>query len=203
LVAGAERAAAAPLLEVLDQEHERIARRSRSFEEALRRRLTDRPREELLAARRCLAEGGEGRRAHAAGHVARATELLREIVRRLRVPEDWIEADRSLAATLERTAHRARVRAVLDADDLDDVRAGVLIERVAEEVMLDAPARSEVVVRVRRRRGIAAMAIELERLPSPVAVALIEELALAAGASVSYRPESDGVRLLLEVPCGS
>ena len=204
LVEGRERARAASTLALLREEHDRIARRSLSFEDALRRRLTDRPREELLAARGCLTGSDPSRRRLAAEHVANATELLREIVRRLRVPEsEWNGAARTLATTLERIARRARIRLDLDADDLDDETASAIIERVAEEVMLDASPRAEVLVRVRAHRRHATVSIALKRLPSPVAIALIEELALSSNSNVTFRPSHDGVRLLLEVPCAS
>ena len=145
-----------------------------------------------------------GRRRLAAEHVAKATELLREIVRRLRVSDsDWSGAPGSLTATLERIARRAGVRIDLDADDLDDERASAVIERVAEEVMLDAPPRAEVAVRVRARRRVATVSVAVDRLPSPVAIALLEELALSSGSTLTLRPGSDGVRLVLEVPCAS
>ncbi|MFN0091566.1 MAG: hypothetical protein ACKVWR_15060, partial [Acidimicrobiales bacterium] len=199
---GREQAMAAQRLYRLRDEHDHLTRRMRSFEEALRRRLTDRPREELLIARARLTDGGELRK-DAAEHVARATELLREMVRRLRVPGDGGDASDSLTTILERVARRARVRIALDADDIEDERAGVLIERVAEEVMLDAPARSELTVRVRAGRQLATMSMLLERLPSPVAIALLEELALASRSRVSFQPSSHGVRLVLETPCVS
>ena len=203
LVEGRERALASSTLERLRSEHSRIARRSQSFEDALRRRLTDRPREELLAARGCLTGHDRSRRHVAAEHVANATELLREIVRRLRVPDgDWASASGTLTTTLERIARRARVRLDLDADDLDDETASTVIERVAEEVMLDAPPRADLIVRVRAHSRHATLSVALQRLPSPVAIALLEELSLASGSTVTFRPNPDGVRLLLEVPCG-
>jgi hypothetical protein len=204
LVEGRERALASSTLERLREEHNRIARRSLSFEDALRRRLTDRPREELLAARGCLTGHDRGRRSLAAEHVANATEILREIVRRLRIPDsDWSGAAGTLTTTLQRIAHRARVRIDLDADDLDDESASTVIERVAEEVMLDAPPRADVTIRVRAHGRHATLSVGLQRLPSPVAIALLEELALASGSTVTFRPHPDGVRLLLEVPCAS
>lgn len=193
-----ERAQASATLARLREEHNRIARRSQSFEDALRRRLTDRPREELLSARACLT--GQDRRHLAADHVANATELLREIVRRLRVTDsDW--SGGTLTSTLERIARRARVRLELDADDLDNEAASTLIERVAEEVMLDSPARAEIILRVRVHRRRVTLTVALPRLPSPVAIALLEELALSSGSALTFRPHPDGVRLALEVPC--
>ena len=203
LVEGRERALASPAIERLRSEHSRIARRSQSFEDALRRRLTDRPREELLTARGCLTGHDRSRRTYAAEHVANATELLREIVRRLRVPDgDWASASTSLTTTLQRIARRARVRVDLDADDLDDETASTVVERVAEEVMLDAPPRTDLIVRVRAHGHHATLSVSLQRLPSPVAIALLEELSLASGSTVTFRPSLTGVRLLLEVPCG-
>ncbi len=201
-VEGRERARASTTLERLRAEHNRIARRSQSFEDALRRRLTDRPREELLTARGCLTGHDPSRRRLAAEHVANATELLREIVRRLRVPDsDWSTG--TLTTALERIARRARVRIELDADDLDDEPASTVIERVAEEVMLDAQARTDVTVRVRAHSRHATLSVALQRLPSPVAIALLEELALSSSSTLRFRPSPDGVRLLLEVPCVS
>jgi hypothetical protein len=78
-----------------------------------------------------------------------------------------------------------------------------LIERVVEELLLDSAPRSEVVVRIRERRGTVAVTVLLERLPSPVAIALSEELALAARSSFSVQPSEHGVRLVLEAPCAS
>ncbi len=203
IVEGRERALASPAIERLRSEHSRIARRSQSFEDALRRRLTDRPREELLTARGCLTGHDRSRRTHAAEHVANATELLREIVRRLRVPDgDWASASTNLTTTLQRIARRARVRVDLDADDLDDETASTVVERVAEEVMLDAPPRTDLIVRVRAHGHHATLSVSLQRLPSPVAIALLEELSLASGSTVTFRPNLTGVRLLLEVPCG-
>ena len=173
-----------------------------SFEEALRRRLTDRPREELLAARAHLLSNDSERATLAAECVAKATEVLREIVRRLRVPDgDWTNVPGSLTATLERIAGRARVRIDLTADDLDDTQAASVIERVAEEVMLDAPPGANMSVRVRARRRMATLSITVDRLPSPVATALLEELALSSGSTLTFRPSRDGIRLMLETPC--
>lgn len=204
LLDGRETARAATTLRRLREEHERIARRSQSFEDALRRRLTDRPREELLAARGCLTGQDQLRRHLAAEHVANATELLREIVRRLRVPDsDWTSATGTLTTALERIARRARVRIDLDADDLDDENASTVIERVAEEVMLDSPPRADVMVRVRACNRYATLSVGLQRLPSPVAIALLEELALSSGSTLVFRPGPDGVRLMVEVPCES
>ncbi len=200
LVEARERAVASATLARLREEHNRIARRSQSFEDALRRRLTDRPREELLAARACLT--GRDERHLAADHVANATELLREIVRRLRVTDsDWSVG--TLTSTLERIARRARVRLDLDADDLDDEAASTLIERVAEEVMLDASPRAAIILRVRAHSRHVMLSIALQRLPSPVAIALLEELALSSGSTLKFRPHTEGVRLTLEVPCES
>ena len=126
------------------------------------------------------------------------------IVRRLRVPDDALTGPpETLAATLERIARRARVRVDLDADDVHDDLAVTVIERVAEEVLLDAAPRAELVICVRARTGFARLSFSLQRLPSPVAIALIEELALSSGSTVAFRPHGDGVRLILEVPCGS
>ena len=197
-----ERAKAAATLHRLREEHGRIARRSVSFEEALRRRLTDRPREELLAARAHLLSNDSERTTLAAECVAKATEVLREIVRRLRVPDgDWTSEPGSLTATLERIAGRARVRIDLTADDLEDTQAASVIERVAEEVMLDAPPGADMSVRVRARSRMATLSITVDRLPSPVATALLEELALSSGSTLTFRPSRDGVRLMLETPC--
>jgi hypothetical protein len=153
-----------------------------------------------LSARSCLT--GHDQRHRAADHVANATELLREIVRRLRVTDsDW--SGGTLTSTLERIARRARVRLELDADDLDDEAASTLIERVAEEVMLDAAPRAAIVVRVRAHGRRVTLSVALERLPSPVAIALLEELALSSASTLTFRPHPTGVRLALEVPCGS
>lgn len=219
LVDGRERASAGPALARLRREHERIVRRSRSFDEALRRRLTDRPCDELLAARAALTSAVGGRSgdagAVAAAHVAAATELLREIVRRLRSPDADDDPGGSVAARLRSVARRARVRIDVDADDLTglfdateidadvDETVVALIERVVEELLLDSAPRSEVVVRIRVRRRSVGVTVLLERLPSPVAIALTEELALAARSSVSVQPSPHGVRLVLEAPCAS
>ena len=152
----------------------------------------------------CSPATNSSQRPFAAGHVANARELLREIVRRLRVPDgDWSSPARTLTTTLERIAHRAGVRLDLDADDIDDDRASALIERVAEEVMLDAPPRADVIVRVRAHRRVVTLSVALDRLPSPVAIALLEELALSSGSAITLRPGPEGVRLVLEVPCVS
>lgn len=221
LVDGRERASAAPALDRLRREHERIVRRARSFDEALRRRLTDRPCDELLAARTVLLGGGTASGQIAAEHVAAATEMLREIVRRLRLPDEDTDPAGSIATRLRSVARRARVRIDVDTDDLVDLldatdpsgigRLGVgedeavvaLIERVVEELVLDAAPRSEVVVRIRARRATVGVTVLLERLPSPVAIALTEELALAAHSSLSVQPSPHGVRLVLEAPCAS
>lgn len=222
LVDGRERASAGPALALLRREHERIVRRSGSFDEALRRRLTDRPCDELLAARSALLGDGADRGAVAAAHVAAATELLREIVRRLRSVDEEGDTASSIAGRLRSVARRARVRIDVDVDDLVDLVDAVefdgsvpgggsvndeavvaLVERVVEELVLDAAPRSEVVVRVRARRGSVGVTVLLERLPSPVAVALNEELARAAHASLSVEPSAHGVRVVMEVPCAS
>ncbi|MEZ5219853.1 MAG: hypothetical protein R2743_00025 [Ilumatobacteraceae bacterium] len=212
LVDGRERASAGPALARLRREHERIVRRAGSFDEALRRRLTDRPCDELLAARAALLGDGDGdKRGHeAAEHVAAATELLREIVRRLRLPDEDVDPAGSITTRLRSVARRARVRIDVDADDLvdllgtgEDEAVLALIERVVEELVLDAAPRSEVVVRIRARRGSVGVTVLLERLPSPVAIALTEELALAAHCSLSVQPSPHGVRLVLEAPCAS
>ncbi|MFN8024128.1 MAG: hypothetical protein U0Q03_21530 [Acidimicrobiales bacterium] len=225
LLEGREHATAAPALARLRREHDRIVRRSASFDDALLRRLTDRPCDELVAARAVLTGGGSDCGPVAAAHVGAATELLREIVRRLRSPDEAPDPGGSLATRLRSVARRARVRIDVVADDLDglgdvaDGRRGepgrghgddasdepliALVERVVEEVVLDAAPRSEVVVRIRARRRSVGVTVLLERLPSPVAVALAEELALAAGASLAVQPSPHGVRLVLEAPCAS
>ena len=91
----------------------------------------------------------------------------------------------------------------LTADDLANRDAASLIERVAEEVMLDAPPGAGLSVRVRARSRTATLSITVDRLPSPVATALLEELALSSGSTLTFRPSADGVRLFLETPCES
>ncbi len=95
------------------------------------------------------------------------------------------------------------MRADLSVDELDDRAAAAVIERVAEEVMLDAPPGAEMLVRVRARSRVALLTVTVERLPSPVATALLEELALATGSRLTFRPSSEGIRLVLETPCAS
>ncbi len=171
------------------------------FEASLRARLTRVPGSELMHARAALVRGsGHDDFLEAAEHVEAANERLREIVRHLRSgPSDSLTA---ALGELANTAHRETVGLSIRIDDeVSDPGQCHCVERVLEELIIDADRGSQISGNVRLRNGVALFSVSLSRLPGPLATAFVDELVYAARGHWVARPSDDGVRFRLELPC--
>ena len=195
----------------MDIEERRFETRASIFEVSLRSRLTNAPRNELLAARSVLAYSGDQRQerelmVEAAGHIEAANNRLREIVGHLRSPHD-LAAEHASVSTIEGSlyaiAAREQVTLEMRLDPVDDPAFAHCVERIVEELLLDADRGSTVTLNLRAGREVIAATITTNRLVSPMTAAFVDELLFAVGGHWTVRPSTNGVRLRVELPCES
>ncbi len=199
LAAGRARAEAACLLLELAEERDRAARRAAAFEASLARRLTARPLGHLGDAATELAAG---HRAAAAELVLRATDTLRDIIRVLGSPattmsEEVAGSDPYLFCLV---ADRAEIDVDVAVRDVPADPARTAIARIGEELICDASPGDAVRIRVASTNRSVAIAITLQRLPSPTALAFVEDTALLLDGTVQCSPAGSMVRVRIDLP---
>jgi hypothetical protein len=200
LAAGRSRAEAARQLLEFGEERDRAARRAAAFEASLARRLTTRPLQHLTAA---STEVAAGRREHASELVLRATDTLRDIIRVLgssvaTMSEDVAGADPYLFCLV---ADRAEVGLDVAVRDVPADPARTAIARIGEELICDAMRGELVRIRVASTNRSVTVAVTLQRLPSPTALAFVEDMALLLHGSVHCSPIGSMVRVRIDIPC--
>jgi two-component sensor histidine kinase len=173
------------------------------FEASLRARLTSVPGNELMRARAALVRGSDHEDfLDSAEHVEAANERLREIVRHLRSGPS--ESLNSALLDLSPIAQREDVGLSIRVDDdLSDPGLCHCVERVLEELIIDADRGSQISGNIRLRDGLALISVSLSRLPGPLTTAFVDELVYAARGHWLARPGEVGVRFRLELPCES
>jgi signal transduction histidine kinase len=185
----------------LRAEQRKIATLVSVFEASLRARLTSVPGTELMHARAALLRGFDDEKfLGAAEHVEEANERLREIVRQLRSgPSASLGA---AVGQLTVLAQRERVDLSIRVDDeILDPGLCHCVERVLEELIVDADRGSSVSGSIRLRNGAALVNVSLSRLPGPLATAFVEELVYAARGHWVARAREGGIQFRLELPC--
>lgn len=200
---GSRRARTAAALAELLSERNRLARRAAAFEAALARRLTSRPVQLLAEAQAALASAVAA--PVAAGFVLQATDALREIVSvldgaRSAIDDPAASSDPFLFGLL---ADQAGVDLEARIVDVPAGNVGEGFAAIGEEIIVDSLAGAIVRLRVTCGSRTAVMTALLDNLPSPRALAFIEDTAMWLAGSVACEPFDDGVRLRVELPCAS
>ncbi len=201
----------------LRSELQRVTSQVDLFEASLHARLTSVPRTELALASAAL--HGVPAFTTAAAHVERANERLRELVSQLRLAEtvhapsdiDPSDIGDVLRSSLEASALRHDVNLTLHAADMhsaymhtaSSLMAARTVERIVEEFLLDSDEGSTMTVNVRIRRERLLISVQLERLPSPLTVAFVDELVYAANGAWSFNTDNADVTAKLDLPCAS
>lgn len=186
----------------LVRERQRIDRRMRAAEAVMVRRLTERSVGHLQAALHELdvSDPLPSRCRTAANHVEEATEILRQVVHRLRSgPPDGDDSRDSLPVVVRDIASRLGVVATLSVEEGPDGVVEPAVVQVAEELLHLAHDQPGGRLSIRRRRGVTVLRCTRATLPDPMSLALLEDVVAHWGGQVSVIAGADSVTIEAQV----
>lgn len=201
VAAGRVRAASARQLDDMWSDRNQVARRAAAMQASLARRLTTRPARLLAEARRTLTDGQEPDAA--AALLLQVTNAVRDVVGVLDTGGTGLgpvgpSGDPFL---LTMVADEFGVDLDLRIDGMPSLELSGVIAQMGERIIVDSPAGASVRLQVADGPTRATMTAILDGLPSPRALAFIEDTVQWKRGVLTCEPRREHVRLHAVLPC--